>query len=319
MKATFRALLLAAVGAVALSACGGAQTAAGQGVVAAEREEVLKQFDQGVEAYRIGDLNGAFRSFRIAAEQGFAPAQSLLAEMYRKGEGTPKNDAEALKWYRLAAAKGWAYAQYNLGRVYQTGEGSPKSVVEALRWYRLAAEQGLPIAQNNLGAMYHNGEGIPQSSSEALKWYRLAADQGYVLAQLNLGAMYAVGWGVPENHVEAMKWYDLAAAQGEEWSARVKELVRETIYLSPSDLTSIDLASLPDEIRVGGLVQNWKADGLLASFEMTDGKHSITVLFDGIPPDMVALGARAWADGRIDERGRLIATRIQVIRQDPIR
>ena len=45
--------------------------------------------------------------------------------MYRKGEGVPENDAEAVKWYRLAAEQGGARAQSNLGFMYETGRGVP--------------------------------------------------------------------------------------------------------------------------------------------------------------------------------------------------
>jgi cytochrome c-type biogenesis protein CcmE len=132
--------------------------------------------------------------------------------------------------------------------------------------------------------------------------------------------MYDNGNGVPVSHVEAMKWYDLAAAQGEEWSTRVKELIRDTDYVSPSDLASINLAGPARDVRVGGLVQTIKeTDGSPTSFEITDGKHSVTVLYDGVLPGLLVSGVRGWVEGRVDKRGRLIATRIQVIRQDPIR
>ena len=45
--------------------------------------------------------------------------------MYAKGQGTPQNYAEALKWFRLAANQGDADAQYNLGLVYAGSRGVP--------------------------------------------------------------------------------------------------------------------------------------------------------------------------------------------------
>jgi TPR repeat protein len=38
--------------------------------------------------------------------------------MYDKGEGVPEDDKEAMKWYRLAAEQGYASAQSNLGVMY---------------------------------------------------------------------------------------------------------------------------------------------------------------------------------------------------------
>jgi TPR repeat protein len=60
--------------------------------------------------------------------------------MYDEGEGVPENNAEAVRWYRLAAEQGYARAQSNLGFMYSNGEGVPENNAEAVRWYRLAAE-----------------------------------------------------------------------------------------------------------------------------------------------------------------------------------
>jgi TPR repeat protein len=44
------------------------------------------------------------------AEQGDAPAQYMLGNMYINGRGVPQDDKEALKWYRIAAGQGHALA-----------------------------------------------------------------------------------------------------------------------------------------------------------------------------------------------------------------
>jgi len=58
---------------------------------------------------------------------------------------------------------------------YEKGQGVPKDYAEAMQWYRKAAEQGLASAQNNLGFMYSLGHGAPQDYVEAYKWFNLAA------------------------------------------------------------------------------------------------------------------------------------------------
>ena len=83
------------------------------------------------------------------AEQGDANAQFILGNMYLKGEGVAKKDAEAVKWYRLAADQGNADAQHNLGLKYAKGEGVPKNDVEAYFWWNLAAAQGHADAKTN--------------------------------------------------------------------------------------------------------------------------------------------------------------------------
>ncbi|MBQ76811.1 MAG: hypothetical protein CMQ20_17535 [Gammaproteobacteria bacterium] len=134
------------------------------------------------------------------------------------GRGVPQNDSEAVRWFRLAADQGYAPAQHNLGVMYRRGDGVPENDAEAVRWYRLAAEQGLANAQHNLGYMYANGDGVPEDDVEAVRWYRLAAEQGLAEAQSNLGVMYDVGEGVPENDVRAYVWFSVAAAHGRNWA-----------------------------------------------------------------------------------------------------
>ena len=108
------------------------------------------------------DAAEAVRWYRLAAEQGYAAAQSNLGVMYDNGE--------AVRWYRLAAEQGYAAAQFNLGVMYANGEGVPEDDAEAVRWYRLAAEQGDATAQSNLGLMYATGEGVPKDAAEAVRW-----------------------------------------------------------------------------------------------------------------------------------------------------
>jgi TPR repeat protein len=174
---------------------------------------------------------------RVAAEQGFAPAQANLGYLYAEGKGVKQDSAEAAKWYRKAAEQGWASAQANLGYLYAQGKGVKQDSAEAAKWYRKAAEQGDTdaqkaldrisgnqcreaaehgdaMAQNNLGMMYEQGQGVEQNYAEAANWYRKAAEQGLALAQCNLGFLYAKGNGVEQNTVEAAKLHRQAAEQG---------------------------------------------------------------------------------------------------------
>ena len=76
-------------------------------------------------------------ALRAKAEKGDAEAQDDLGVMYYKGQGVPKNDAEAVKWFYKAAEQGNAGAQYDLGVMYDNGRGVPKSFGEARasHWY----------------------------------------------------------------------------------------------------------------------------------------------------------------------------------------
>ena len=79
---------------------------------------------------------------------------------------------------RQAADQGDAAAQYNLGLMYTKGEGVPKDEAEAVKWYRLAAEQGYAKAQGALGAMYALGRGVLKDSVRAHMWFNIAGANG---------------------------------------------------------------------------------------------------------------------------------------------
>ena len=83
-----------------------------------------------------------------------------------------------MKWFRLAALQGYAPAQYNLGLMYDKGQGVPQDYAEAVKWFRLAAQKGIASEQNNLGTMYANGQGVPQDVVKAHLWFNLASASG---------------------------------------------------------------------------------------------------------------------------------------------
>jgi hypothetical protein len=72
-----------------------------------------------------------------------------LGRAYHKAQ----NFAAAITQYRKAAEEGFASAQNNLGNMYRAGEGVPKDLVEAVAWYRKAAEQGFAPAQDSLSQL----------------------------------------------------------------------------------------------------------------------------------------------------------------------
>ena len=55
--------------------------------------------------------------WKLAAEQGYADAQSNLGVMYRDGQGVPQDDKTAVKWWKLAAEQGNARAQSSLKKL----------------------------------------------------------------------------------------------------------------------------------------------------------------------------------------------------------
>jgi uncharacterized protein len=83
-----------------------------------------------------------FQRLQALAEHGDAEAELNLGVLYDRGDGVPKDSAEAATWYRKAAEQGSALAQHHLGLMYEEGEGVPKDLVTAYMWLNLAAAQG---------------------------------------------------------------------------------------------------------------------------------------------------------------------------------
>lgn len=84
-------------------------------------------------------------------------------------------------------------------------------------------------------------------------------------------------------------------------------------FQSPSDVAQKGTASFRQSVRIGGLVETGSerhgADGELL-FKITDGKNTVPVMFEGIPPDLFQEGKGVVAEGRFDETGRLVAKRV---------
>ena len=103
---------------------------------------VAGPFEDGMAAYKRGDVATAVKHMQVAAKQGDAAAQFNLGLSYYNGEGVPQDYVEAVKWYRMAAEQGTVGAQSNLGVAYFYGQGVPQDYVLAHMWLNLAATHG---------------------------------------------------------------------------------------------------------------------------------------------------------------------------------
>lgn len=197
------------------------------------------------------DIKSAVSLFRKSADQGYAPAENELANMYEinrvdnlydnKPHGHTadiKGRENALFWWAKAAVQGYPPAQNNLAGALQQGwmesvrtdkyikenklpsdaeeeNDRIKDRTSALELFKKSAEQGFALAQNNLGDCYLKGEVVQKDPAKAVSWYKKSAMQGNLWAQSSLGDAYANGIGVDKNISEAIKWYEKASAQGD--------------------------------------------------------------------------------------------------------
>ena len=160
----------------------------------------------------------------------FVGQSSVYAGWYKAKAAYERGHYEAaFKELKPLAEQGDAVAQNNLGFMYAKGEGVPKDVAEAIRWFKKAAEQGDEVAQHNLGLIYVEGEGVPKDYTEAIKWFKKAAKQGDAVAQEQLGAIYVLDRGIPSDYLMAYMWLNLAASQGKETASELINRLEEVM------------------------------------------------------------------------------------------
>ena len=94
-----------------------------------------------------------------------------VAEMYREGNGVPKDYAKAVSWYVKAVERGNGTAAYDLGVMYAKGNGVEQSDAKAVSWNVKAVERGNGTAAYDLGVMYAKGNGVEQSDAKAYAWW----------------------------------------------------------------------------------------------------------------------------------------------------
>lgn len=162
----------------------------------------------------VPDAAEAFRWVRLAAEQGYAPAEEELGLMYGLGTGVAPDDAAAFKWAQRAAEAGQIGAQSLLGSYYSSGTGVKQDTALAVFWWRRAAEAGVAPAQSHLGMSYLRGVGVPKDEAMGLILEKRAAAQGYTKAQLDLGLYYGF-LAVPKDDYESAAWLRLASDKGD--------------------------------------------------------------------------------------------------------
>jgi TPR repeat protein len=163
-------------------------------------------FNLGAVALRQHDAGAAAAAFRAAAEKGLARAQAAYGQSLETGEGTERNESEALKWYRMAAEGGDAMGAYLYGVALTRGMGgTEKNAAEAARWYQVAAGQSVGQAQLALGLLHAEGNGVAKDEVVAAGWFKKSADAGVPEGRYQYAVALLRGLGVAKNSPEAIK------------------------------------------------------------------------------------------------------------------
>ena len=183
--------------------------------------------------------------FAKSAEQGYAYGQYSLGLCYEKGEGVPKDEAQAIKWYTLAGEQGVEEAQYNLAAIYYR-QGSEKEIY----WLAKAADQKEidPATGYRLALHYLEGKGVPKDVEKAVDLLKKSANKRNSDAAYKLARLYLTGEEVPEDYYETLFWCVEAEREGHrEASALLEELSKDPRYQEARDL----LDQVEAEMRKG--------------------------------------------------------------------
>lgn len=171
--------------------------------------------DLAYGAYQKGYYLTALNLALPRAESGDPAAQTLIAELYWKGEGVGRNRKEAVRWYEFAANAGDREAQFAYGNLLLRGTVVDEDKTRGEEFLRKAAKQGHPRAAFNLAQIITARRPTWASFKRALPFYQQAAEADIADAQYALSNIHADAKGVTVNDDKtARTWLAKAAANG---------------------------------------------------------------------------------------------------------
>ena len=146
-------------------------------------------YQKGVGYHIKGDYTQAFYYYKLAAELGHAKACLQVGELYHYGDGTERNQDEAIRWLNISISKGEkGEAYWYLGLCYfEKG-----NLTEAFNCYKKGLEIGGYDGCNSLylGDCYYFGRGVTQNKAEGRRLWEIAAKNGISSAKDNLNKYF---------------------------------------------------------------------------------------------------------------------------------
>ena len=172
-------------------------------------------FDYAEEARVKGDFESARRIYEFYANGGERSGEAAweLASMASLGEGQPVSQDEAFRWALKAAENGYPPALSHIAERYRVGIGTDPNKAEAKRWAGLAVAENSEDAD----ALYTLGMLATETEdwSGAKDYFIRAGRIGHVESMKNAGLLLSgtVEGPAPDKE-RALKWLNLAAAMG---------------------------------------------------------------------------------------------------------
>ena len=179
----------------------------------AAQADAAADYDEGLAAYRKGDVTGSMVPLKRAADGGIAEAQALYGTLLDSAE----LDEAAYAYLLKAAERGNADGQYGLAKMYLTGEAKAPDEREIARLVRAAAAQehagatiSLALAYTRKDARFGADSITPETGPLLVK----AAELGDVNAIETVSKAYRTGeYGLP-----------IDVARADQWSARLAQI-----------------------------------------------------------------------------------------------
>ncbi|WIX34212.1 tetratricopeptide repeat protein [Salinicola sp. JS01] len=129
---------------------------------------------QWTELFDSGDLDKAVFWLGKAGDAGDRDSAGLLAAMYRKGDGVPKDECESFSWLKKAVFSRFGDGDTAgfplLAKYYEKGMGTSVNLVEAYKYYDLSGSAGVDDKQRIAKEMTQ--EQIDEALRQSKEWQK---------------------------------------------------------------------------------------------------------------------------------------------------
>jgi TPR repeat protein len=140
-------------------------------------------------------------------EMGNSFAMSELGEMYKAGDGLPRDSKKSIKLQELAVQLNCSYAMNRLANLYSTGNTKFKNIGMAVYHHEQAIKLGSSNSMSNLALMYILGKYAPKNITAAVNLNKKAIKLGNINSFNNIAVLCENGEGGPIDIVKAVKYY----------------------------------------------------------------------------------------------------------------
>ncbi len=244
-----------------------------------EPRPVVSNVDRAFGAFQRGMYLTAFQLALPEAQDGNAAAQTLIAEIYERGLGVPKNSEEAVSWYKIAANSGNREAQFAYALKLLEGKEVKGDFDAGLELMKAAADAGHPTAMFNYAI--HQINQRPTSAT-----YRR------VLPMLEKAAEYRL----------ADAYYALAKIYEEGLATGINDPDKGLVWLEKAAYSGVDTAQVELAIKLlNGSIEKKDAKRAFSLFKLAANRGNVIaqnrishLLFNGIGTEKSEVAAAKW-------------------------